>query len=208
MLTINDNVILSWCFCVLPNNIIYSIFIDYQVNCLLSKEYVLESVSLVVLMTKAKWLNIVLDINGILCHCMEKAGTSRMLFVYDVKQGIHSSTIFTIVGPKAIFTHPSLLKFLTKISKFAARIVIWSSMKRSAVQKIVEYLFRGLPLPFNILGQDSCQKIKTSQGKYLTVISASKEIFLKNLLVALFVGSTFLDQENTIFIDDSPKKYV
>ena len=69
---------------------------------MLSEEYVLEGVSPVVLMTKAKWLNIVLDINGILCHCMEKAGTSRMPFVYDMKHGIHSSTVPTIVGPKAI----------------------------------------------------------------------------------------------------------
>jgi hypothetical protein len=29
-------------------------------------------------------------------------------------------------------------------------------MKRSTVEKIVQYLFRGLPLPFDILGQDSC----------------------------------------------------
>jgi hypothetical protein len=28
-----------------------------------------------------KWLNIVLDINGILCHCMEKKTTNRMSFV-------------------------------------------------------------------------------------------------------------------------------
>ena len=37
--------------------------------------------------------DIVLDINGILCHCMEKAATRKMLFVNDVKQGIHSPTI-------------------------------------------------------------------------------------------------------------------
>jgi hypothetical protein len=208
MLAISNSVILSWCFCVSPGNITCSVFIDYQVDCLLSEEYVPEGVSHVVLMTKAKWLNLVLDINGILCHYMEKAGTSRMPFVYDESQGIHSSTVPTIVGPKAIFMRPGLLEFLTEISKFVARIFIWSSIKRSTADKIVGYLFRGLPLPFDILGQDSCRKIETSRGKYLIVIGGSKEIFLKNLSEALFVGSTLLDQANTILIDDSPKKCI
>jgi hypothetical protein len=213
MLAISDSVILSWCFYISPSNITCSVFIDYQVDSLVSEEYVPEGVFLVVLTTPTRWLNIGLDINRVLCHCIEKVGTSRMPFVYDVRQGIHSSTVPTIVGPKAIFTRPDLLEFLTEISKFAARIFIWSSMKRSTVDKIVDYLFRGLPLPFDILGhdilgQDSCRKIKTSQGKYLTVIGGSKEFFLKNLSKALFVGSTLLDEENTILIDDSPEKCV
>jgi hypothetical protein len=208
VLAISDSVILSWCFCISPGNITCFVFIDYQVDCLVSEEYVPEGVSPVVLTTKAKWLNIILDINGILCHCMEKAGASRMPFLYDVKQGIHSSTVPTIVGPKAIFTSPGLLEFFTEISKFAARIIIWSLMKRSIVDKIVDYLFCSLPLPFDILGQDSCQKTETSRGKYLTVIGGLKEIFLKNLSEALFVGSTLLDKENTILIDDSPEKCV
>jgi hypothetical protein len=175
---------------------------------LVSKEYVPDGVSPVVLTTKVKWLNIVLDINGILCHYKEKVGTSRMPFVYDERQGIHSSMVPTIVGPKAIFVRPGLLEFLIEISKFAVCIFIWSSMKRSTVNKIVDYLFRGLPLPFDILRQDNYRKIETSRGKYLTVIGGSKEIFLKNLSEALFVGSTVLDEENTILIDDSPEKCV
>jgi hypothetical protein len=146
--------------------------------------------------------------NGILCHCIEKVGTSRMPFLFDVKQGIHSSTVPTIIRPKVVFTCPGLLEFLTEISKFVARIFIWSSMKKSTVHKIVDYLFHGLPLPFDILGWDNCRKIGTSWGKYLIVISGSKEIFLKNLSEVLFVGSTLLDKENTILIDDSPEKYV
>jgi hypothetical protein len=157
---------------------------------------------------KPKWLNIVLDINGILCHYMEKKATNRMPFVNSVQQGTHSSTVPTFVGPKAVFTRPGLHEFLTAISKFAARVIIWSSMKRSTVEDIVHYLFRGLPQPFEVLGQDSCRKIKIYRGKYLKVIGGSKEIFLKNLSEALFVGSTQLDEENTIIIDDSPEKCV
>jgi hypothetical protein len=176
---------------------------------LVSEEFVPNEQSTVVSIDpKPKWLNIVLDINGILCHCMEKKATIRMLFVNSVQQRIHSSTVPTIVGPKAVFTRPSLHEFLTTISKFAARVIIWSSMKRSTVEEIVHYLFRGLPQPFEVLGQDSCREIEIYRGKYLKVIGGSKEIFLKNLSEALFVGSTQIDEENTIIIDDSPEKCV
>jgi hypothetical protein len=35
------------------------------------------------------------------------------------------------------------------------------------------------------------------------MIGGSKEIFMKNLSEALFIGSIHLDEENTILIDDS-----
>jgi hypothetical protein len=185
------------------------VFNDYQVDSLVSEEFVPNEQSAVVSTDpKPKWLNIVLDINGILCHCMEKKATIRMPFVNSVQQRIHSSTVPTIVGPKAVFTRPGLHEFLTTISKFAARVIIWNSMKRSTVKEIVHYLFRGLPQPFEVLGQDSCRKIKIYRGKYLKVIGGSKEIFLKNLSKAFFIGSTQLDEENTIIINDNPKKCV
>jgi hypothetical protein len=139
---------------------------------------------------------------------MEKAATRGMLFVSDVKQGIHAPTVPTIIGPKIVFTRPSLHEFFTTISEFAIRVLIWSSMKRSTMEKIVQYLFRSLALPFDILGQVSCQRIETSRDKYLTVIGGSKEIFLKVLSEKLFIGSTRMDSQNTILIDDSPKKCV
>jgi hypothetical protein len=71
---------------------------------------------------------------------------------HDVKDGIHSSTIPTIVGPKAVFTCPGLLEFFTAISEFVVRVFIWSSMKKSTVEQIVNYLFHSLPPPFEILG--------------------------------------------------------
>jgi hypothetical protein len=175
---------------------------------LVLEEYVPKGVSSVVPTSPTKWLNIVLDINGILCHCMEKAAIRGMLFVNDVKQGIRLPTVPTIVGPKAVFTRPSLHEFFTEISEFTARILIWSSMKKSTVEKIVQYFFHGLPLPFDILGQDSCRRIETSWGKYLTVIGGSKEIFLKVFSEKLFIGSTRMDSQNTILIDDSPEKCV
>jgi hypothetical protein len=61
------------------------VFIDYLVDSLISQEYVPKGVSSVVSTSPPKWLNIVLDINGILCHCMEKAAIIGMLFMNDVK---------------------------------------------------------------------------------------------------------------------------
>jgi hypothetical protein len=208
VLPISDSVILSLCICVSPDSSTCLFFIDYQVNSLVLEEYVPKGVSSVVSTSPTKWLNIVLNINGILCYCIEKAATRGMLFVNDVKQEIHSPMVPTIVGPKAVFMHPGLHEFFTEISEFVPHVLIWSSMKRSTVEKIVQYLFCGLPLPFDILGQDSCRRIETSRGKYLTMIGGLKEIFLKVLLEKLFIGSTRMDSQNTILIDDSPEKCV
>jgi hypothetical protein len=133
---------------------------------------------------------------------------SKMPFLNSVQQWIHSSTVPTIIGPKVVFKRPGLHEFLIAISKFASKVIIWSSMKRSTIKEIVHYLFCGLPQPFEVLGQDNCRKIEIYRGKYLKVIGGSKEIFLKNLSEALFIGSTQLDEENTILIDDSLEKCV
>ena len=79
-------------------------------------------------------------------------------------------------------------------------------MKKFTVEKIIQYLFCSLALPFDILGQDNCRRIETSQGKYLTVIGESKEIFSKVLLEKLFIGSKRMDSHNTIFIDDNQRE--
>ena len=105
---------------------------------MVSEEFVLNEQSAIESTNpKPKWLNIVLDINGILYHCMDKKATKRMLFVNSMHQRIYSSTAPTIVGLKAIFMWPSLLEFFTAISKFVARVIIWSSLKKSTIKEIV-----------------------------------------------------------------------
>ena len=50
------------------------------------KEFVLnEQFAVFLIGPKWKWLNIVLDINGILCHCMEKKAMNRMPFVNSMQ---------------------------------------------------------------------------------------------------------------------------
>ena len=118
---------------------------------MVSKEYVPKDLSLVVLTSPPKWLNLVLDINGILCHCMEKVATNGMPYVNNVKGGIHSSMVLTIVGPKVVFMHPRLLEFFISFSNFIACVFIWSLMKRFIVRELVNYLFCSLPFLFEIL---------------------------------------------------------
>jgi hypothetical protein len=81
-------------------------------------------------------------------------------------------------------------------------------MKKSIVKETVNYLFLDLTLLFDILRQNSCRKIETSQDKYFKVIGGFKEIFLKNLSKALFIGSTRIDRDNTILINVCPLKCV
>ena len=94
-------------------------------------------------------------------------GTRGMFFVNDVKQGFHSPTVPTIIEMKAIFMRPGLHEFFTTISEFAVCVFIWNSMKRSIAEKIVQYLFRGLPLLFDILGHDSCQRLRPREASTL-----------------------------------------
>ena len=68
---------------------------------------------------------------------MEKAAIRGMFPVNNVKQGIHSPMVLTIVGPKVVFMRPSLHEFLNTISEFDTRVLIWSSMKRSTMENIV-----------------------------------------------------------------------
>jgi hypothetical protein len=118
MPAISESVISSWCICVSLGNF----------TCLFLMIIKSKGMFSIVSTSPPKWLNINLDINGILCHCIKKAETNKMSFVNDVRDAIHSSTVPTIVGSKAVFTPPGLLEFFTAISKFVARVFIWRSM--------------------------------------------------------------------------------
>jgi hypothetical protein len=95
---------------------------------------------------------------------MEKASTKRMPLKYDVKVEIHLSMVPTIVRPKAVFTRPCLFEFLRETRKFVARVIIWSSMKRSTIEQIIEYLFQDLPWPYEILGRGYCASVERGVG--------------------------------------------
>jgi len=67
-------------------------------------------------------------------------------------------------------------------------------------------------MPFLVLGQESCTKLKCrdGSGKITTFkeLGTSKELFLKNLNT-LFKGSWGnFTSENTIIVDNSPSKHI
>ena len=66
----------------------------------------------------SKWLNIVLDLNGVLCQCVERSTASRHRRTFREDQHVYSSRIPTLVGPKGVYYCPCVCEFLHFISGF------------------------------------------------------------------------------------------
>ena len=93
-----------------------------------------------------------------------------------------------------------------------ADVTVWSSMKKSTTDSVVQYLFRGIQLPSLVLGQVSCETLKCRDrhGRVSTfkVPGTDKDLFLKNL-DKLFTGhGGRFTSANTIVVDDSPNKHI
>ena len=123
----------------------------------------------------------------------------------------HSTTMAVVVGSKVVYVRPSCSEFLKELEKIAV-ISLWSSMKKSTMDEVRAYLFWEGSLPFVVLGQDSCKTVKYRDrfGRMATYKEpgTNKELFLKNLdvLTACFQGC--LSSDNTIIVDDSPRKHM
>ena len=159
----------------------------------------------------SRWLNVVLDLNGILCVCAEYRFLPRIA-AWNPESAPHSSSVQARIGPKVVYVRPSCSTFLSALSVFAD-ITVWSSMHELTIQKICEYLFRGLPMPLHILGQDSCDRInimgRNNRVTTMKVKGAHKDIFLKTLSNGLFCRfNGKFTKENIIIIDDSPIKHI
>jgi hypothetical protein len=65
-----------------------------------------------------KWLNVVLDLNGILCACQEEwlmlSGTP-----YVVGNLSHSTNVLYLIGKKAIYVRPFCRRFLRELGNVA-----------------------------------------------------------------------------------------
>ena len=159
----------------------------------------------------SRWLNVVLDLNGILCIC-EKYRYLLKIHSWNPESNPHSSSVPAKIGPKAVYVCPSCSRFLSALSDFAD-IIVWSSMREPTTQQICEYLFRGLAMPLHILGQDSCDRInvmgRNNRVTTMKVKGTHKGIFLKTLSKRLFgrFGGKFT-KENTLVIDDSAVKHI
>ena len=126
-----------------------------------------------------KWLNIVLDLNGVLCECVERSVASRHGQTFCEDQYVYFSQIPTLVGPKGVYCHPCVREFLRCFSSFAARVVVWSSMKRTTIEQIARFLFYDLPTSFSILGLNQCTNIEIGDGRFVFSFNENRLIFLK-----------------------------
>lgn len=162
-------------------------------------------------------LFLILDLNGVLCHCTSSAQRSGRLHVPS--DLIYDENHPTIVGPKVVRVRPGVREFLSRISE-VAYLCIWSSMKLNTVELIIDFLFEGLRQPCLVLGQESCHVLHDEKGdvvlknsagprgspqflKYLSKVIWSSQIPLYGCLVDFRPMV-----ENTLLIDDSPPKSV
>ena len=156
-----------------------------------------------------KWLNVVLDPNGILCVCKDWK-SNRSTKQYNNSSAPHSATIGAIVGMKAIYICLNCLNFLEELGKIVS-VSVWSSMKISNVEVVVNYLFPKGKLPCLMLAQDLCTivRCRDSSGRLTTfMVPRMQELFLKNL-DTLFCGYRgIFNSRNTIIVDDSPLKHI
>ena len=142
---------------------------------------------------------------------MERSAAVRHGRTFREDQHLYSLHIPTLVGPKGVYCRPRVRDFLRLIGTFAARILIWSSIKTSTVELIVRYLFHGLLPPFGILGQSHYTNNEIGDGQFVLSFNKNKLVFLKILPQQLFgtaTASSPFSNENTILIDDSPEKSV
>ena len=85
-------------------------------------------------------------------------------------------------------------------------------MKKSTMVEVCVYLFREGSLPFVVLGQDSCKTVKYKDrfGRMSTYkeLGTNMELFLENLDVLMDRFQGCFSSDNTIIVDDSPRKHV
>ena len=157
-----------------------------------------------------KWINVILDLNGVLCVAEEwKSKGSIKQFNHQSEP--HSATILAIVGPKAMYVWPGCSAFLVELQKIAF-ILVWSSMKKTTVEEIYKYLFCGGQMPVYILGQDSSKTVKCKDTSRQLVsfkeLRTDKELFLKNLESLFSSSRGNFSCNNTVIVDDSPCKHI
>jgi hypothetical protein len=114
-------------------------------------------------------LNVVLDLNGILCVCQEKRLMPRAQAYVDGSRP-HSNTVPYLVGPKTIFICMSWQRFFRELGN-VANITKWSSMRVTTAKSLCDIFFKNLPQkPINIQGQKSCDgiRVRIAMGRYHT----------------------------------------
>ena len=155
-----------------------------------------------------KWLNIVFDLNGVLCHSALKSGVDKFKH-YKLEDNVLCHRNPTIISPKAVFAQQIVGEFLRQVSEIAHRIIVWTTMFKRNAEPIVGHLFGGCLAPYDVLGQEQCTRIEIARGKFFRW--GPKVHLMKVLSEALFSNNgrgSPIDATNTLLIDNSPEKSV
>jgi hypothetical protein len=155
-----------------------------------------------------QWLNVILDLNGVLCSCIQKSTMTRrgpQQKPYYAEGFLHSTTIPTCIGPKAVYVCPCLAKFIRRVSGFAD-ITAWSSMMQSTASEVIKYLFRKNVQPVAVYRQKSCDTIQVNEGEELKYPKSDKSVFLKTMSAHMFLGEAFRYNKNNTILKKALKK--
>jgi len=101
----------------------------------------------------------------------------------------------------------NLCKFLYEVAQIIDRVVVWSLMMYLIAKEVADFLLTRNKAPFEVHNQEHYRKIEMSQRQFLH--RGSKLVFLKVLSEQVFSldgGGTSFTTDNTLLIDDSPKK--
>lgn len=101
-----------------------------------------------------KWLNVILDLNGVLCVSEDKRYHPIQNRVIETNDR-YLDLVCVTIGIKRVTLRPYYKRFLRELSAIA-NVSIWSSMKRSTVLAIADYMFSGIEAPLYVLGQEQC----------------------------------------------------
>jgi hypothetical protein len=98
-----------------------------------------------------KYLNLVVDLNRILCVCQEKKPILRRQVYMDGSRP-NFNIVPYLTGSKTVFICPSCQRFLRELSN-VADITIWISMRVTTTKSICDLFLKNFPQkPINILG--------------------------------------------------------
>ena len=157
------------------------------------------------------------DLNGMLYHTQHIFKVPTRPFCHPNERD-YDSELDTLINRKAVRARPGLRDFLREVLDLA-HVIVWSFMVMENMQPIVDYLFRDLPSPCLVLGQEDCDELLDEKGLPIPKFGGrgGGQQSLKVLRSRLWRGIPRLQgaphgwwptPENTLLVDDNPAKSV
>jgi hypothetical protein len=153
---------------------------------------------------------LVFDLNGIFCHCIPRGRSSIPTWMVQDRAPDKGPAL---VGPKSVLPRLGYKQFWERMTQMFY-VCIWSSMKKSTVDLVVEFLFNGMSRPAIVLGQEDCITFKDIwDNEIRNPLKPESILFFKSLnktfwwpSISLHSGRVTATIENTVLVDDSPYK--